>query len=105
MIINKFYILLIFIEMLDYIESRLFIAGRPVASTVALMDDEFRLAGETITMSLLQGGPAPCFLAEEVIHYLLRQPLSNENNTGVYRTICQNVSPLNTYALSMTLNY
>ena len=56
------------------------------------MEDEFRLAGELIVMSVLQGGPAPCFLAEEVVFYLLRQPLLYEKNTGAYRNICQNVS-------------
>ncbi len=80
--------------MLDYINSRFLISGKPVASTVALMDGKFRLAGEIIAMSLLQGGPAPCFFPQEVVKYLTRQPLSFEKNNGVYKTICEKVSQL-----------
>jgi hypothetical protein len=45
-------------------------------------------------MSVLQGGPAPCFFAEEVVKYLTKQPLSCEKNNGAYKTICEKVSSL-----------
>jgi hypothetical protein len=80
--------------MLDHTSIKLFISGKPVASTIALMKGEFRLAGEIIAMSVLQGGPAPCFFGEEVVKYLTKQPLLCEKNNGAYKTICEKVSSL-----------
>lgn len=58
--------------MLEFINTKLFVSGKPITSTVALMDGEFKLAGEVIAMSILQEGPAPCFFAEEVVKYLTK---------------------------------
>ena len=80
--------------MIDNISSRLLIDGKPVSSTVALMDGEFQLAGEIIAMSLLQGGPAPCLFSEEVVQYLTKQPLSYDKSSDACRSICQKVCSL-----------
>ena len=72
---------LLHLEMIDNISSRLLIDGKPVCPTVALMDKEFQLAGEIIAMSLLQGGPAPCLFSTEVVKYLTKQPLSYDKSS------------------------
>jgi hypothetical protein len=53
----------------------------PTKSMVALTSRAFKLAGELMVMSILQGGPAPNFLNPVVYSYLSREPLCPENNT------------------------
>ena len=43
---------------------------------VALMNNDFEISGEVMVMSILQGGPAPCFLNESVFAFLAKKPLS-----------------------------
>ena len=50
---------------------RLFHDGFPMHSITALVNNEFRIAGELMALSFAQGGPAPCILAEEVFDYLV----------------------------------
>ena len=69
--------------MLDAIESRLFTsdpdsnhpdiqaARVPCDSTMAMTSGHFRIAGEILAASLVQGGPTPGFFAEWVFKYLL----------------------------------
>ena len=69
------------LEILDAIESRLFVqdteptinenlVGRvPCDSTLAMTDGQFRIAGEKMATSIVQGGPAPDFLSDWVYNY------------------------------------
>jgi hypothetical protein len=68
----------IFSEMLEHVERKLFSNGKPINSTVALINEDFRLAGEIIVMSILQGGPAPSFINPDVFRYLTKQTLTIE---------------------------
>ena len=53
--------------MLEHAQRKLFdMSGRPVASTVTLLDGDFKMAGELMVMPILQGGPAPNFLDSSV---------------------------------------
>ena len=68
--------------MLDAIETRLFVSDQetfqtdnqtarvPYDSTLAMTSGHFRIAGEIMAPSIVQGGPAPDFLAEWVYKYL-----------------------------------
>ena len=68
--------------MLDAIETRLFVgdpetfqidnqtARVPYDSTLAMTSGHFQIAGELMAASIVQGGPAPDFLAEWVYKYL-----------------------------------
>ena len=85
---------LLHLGMIDNISSRLFIDGKPVCSTVTLMDKEFQLVGEIIAMSLLHGGPARCLFSTEVVQYLTKQPLSYGKSSDACRRICQKVCTL-----------
>ena len=65
-----------FLEMLEHVERKLFDkSGRPVASTVTMLDGDFTMAGELMVMSILQGGPAPNFLDSSLFQFLVNQPL------------------------------
>ncbi|CAB4034361.1 G2 M phase-specific E3 ubiquitin- ligase isoform X3 [Paramuricea clavata] len=60
-----------FSEILQVVEQRLFRDGFPMHSITALINDEFRIARELMTISFAQGGPAPCIFTEEVFDYLV----------------------------------
>ena len=45
-------------------------------NVIALQKNEFHISGHLIAFSLLYGGPAPHFLSDSVIAYLLDEPLS-----------------------------
>ena len=68
-----------FLEMLEHIERKLFLNGKPIDSTVSLSNEDFSFAGEGIAMSILQGGPAPSFFDPNVFDYISNQPLSPES--------------------------
>ena len=42
----------------------------PCDSTLAMTDGQFRIAGEMMATSIVQGGPAPDFLSDWVYNYL-----------------------------------
>ena len=42
----------------------------PFDSTLAMTDGQFRIAGEMMATSIVQGGPAPDFLSDWVYNYL-----------------------------------
>ena len=53
---------------------RLFSDGMPVQSTMLLTDGQFKIAGQLMAMSIVQGGPAPNFLtscARELLSLLV----------------------------------
>ncbi len=37
----------------------------------ALAEEEFKIAGEAMASSIVQGGPAPCFLCSSVYDYIV----------------------------------
>ena len=37
----------------------------------ALAEEEFKIAGEVMASSIVQGGPAPCFLSSSVYDYIV----------------------------------
>ena len=65
--------------------------GRPTNSTVALTNGDFRLVGELMVMSILQGGPAPSFLQADIFAYLTNQPLSPQNSGSKYEAAANKV--------------
>jgi hypothetical protein len=78
--------------MLEHVERKLFLNGKPINSTVSLMNGDFRLAGEIIVMSILQGGPAPSFLNLDVYKYLTKQILTTEGmNVSKYKNTAEEV--------------
>ena len=79
--LNFFRVLCGLSDMMETIERKLFHAGKPISSTVSMMNGDFRIAGELMVMSVLQGGPAPCFLHSNVFCYLVGKPLCPEKMT------------------------
>lgn len=70
-----------------------FCDGYPVLSTIAINSGDFKLCGEVMMMSVMQGGPAPNFLAPPVASYITGKPLlPTENQKSVYKSACENVS-------------
>lgn len=69
-----------FTELLMIISEKFFKNGKPVNSTVALAAGDFKTCGAVMGMSLLQGGPAPNFLAADVASYLVGDPLCPADN-------------------------
>lgn len=65
------FILLYRTEVLKRIQQHLFPDGIPVNSMTALANNEFTVAGELMAASVVQGGPAPCFLSKEAFGYIV----------------------------------
>lgn len=59
-----------FLEALNQMEICLFNDGAPVQSTISLTEGHFKIAGELMVSSVLQGGPAPHFLAGWVYQFI-----------------------------------
>lgn len=62
--------------MMKYIERRLFPEGKPINSTMALTGKDYRLAGEIMAMSVIQGWPGPTFY------------LCSDLQISVWRSVC-----------------
>ena len=59
-------------EIFGYIRRTLFSDdGVPNADMRAVGNDEFKAVGELMACSLIQGGPAPCFLSVNVYDYVI----------------------------------
>lgn len=86
--------LLFFLEMLDYVERRLFPDGKPVESTMSLTRKDFKLAGEIMAMSIMQGGQAPNLLASQTFNYLCGNLSVCQINSIPHRELCEKVSRL-----------
>ena len=85
----------VFSEMLEHIERKLFWGGKPINSTISLINEDYRLAGEVMVMSILQGGPAPTFLDPCVYKYLTKQSLTTEGITVTkYKEAAEEVNAL-----------
>lgn len=85
--------ILFFTELLNIIQLKLFADGYPVLSTISITSEDFKLCGQIMGMSVIQGGPAPCFLAPEIASYILGKPLLVEKNkTPQLKQAAQSVS-------------
>ena len=76
-----------------FLERRFFCNGKPIQSTLGLTNGDFKLCGVVMGMSILQGGPAPNFMATSIASYLvgsILQPKDNKNKC--YQTLCESVS-------------
>ena len=60
-----------FSEALEQVNRRLFCNGCPVVNMTALAEEEFKIAGEVMASSIVQGGTAPCFLSSPVYNYIV----------------------------------
>ena len=72
--------MILFTELLTIVNGKFFKDGRPVNSTVALNAGDFKMCGAVMGMSILQGGPAPNFLAADIASYLVGDPLCPSDN-------------------------
>lgn len=87
------------LEALNQMKIRLFCVGVPVASTISLTEGLFKAAGLLMACSIVQGGPAPNFMASWVYDYLAfglhHVPLKVEDveDTSV-REVAEKVSKL-----------
>lgn len=54
---------------------RFFINDSLTSSTVGVINEEYKLVGEAMIMSIVQGGRAPSFLSENLFSYLAQKPL------------------------------
>ena len=78
---------------MSFIQRRFFSNGRPIQSTVALATREFKLCGEIMGMSILQGGPAPNFMSSNIAAYLTGNNLDTQDNQCQrYKTLGESVS-------------
>lgn len=77
--------------MLQYIENRLFHDGVPVDSTISLSKGEFKMAGEVMAMSILQGGQAPNFMSHIVYNYLSDSMEVEDIMSPVHKELCAKV--------------
>ena len=58
-------------EALEQMGRRLFRDGFPVVNMAALANEEFKVAGEIMASSVVQGGPAPSFLSTSSFAYIV----------------------------------
>lgn len=99
-------LMVLFTELLMIAKDKFFKNGKPVNSTVALNAGDFKTCGKAMGMSVLQGGPAPNFLAPEVASYLVGAPLSpSENQDPLLRTAAERVSNSYNNLLSVPILY
>jgi hypothetical protein len=70
-------------DMLELVERKYFRNGCPVEFMIALSAKEFRVAGEIMIMSILQGGPAPNFLLPSTYSYISKESLCPDVNTDI----------------------
>ena len=77
--------------MLGHAERRLFPCGSPVQSTLALTMKDFKMAGEIMAMSILQGGQAPNVMKSYVYDYLCGKLSVHKMKSVSNREICEKV--------------
>lgn len=82
---------LFLLEMLEYCQSRLFPDGCPTTSVLALASEDFRIAGEIMAMSIIQGGPGPNLLSPVVYNIISRDLNISDCKTDYMKDICQKV--------------
>jgi hypothetical protein len=80
------------IEMLDYIERRILPNGVPTESTMSLTRKDYKLAGEIMAMSVMQGGQAPNLMAHKIFDYLHGKLVVSQIESSTTRELCEKVS-------------
>ena len=75
-------------------KEHLFNEGKPSDSMVSLLNNEFKIAGEVMVMSIIQGGPAPAFIAPSAYAFLTGQPLDVDSVADPERDLLRQVSHL-----------
>ncbi len=87
-----------FLELISFMQRKYFCNGKPIQSTLALTSRDFNLCGEIMGMSILQGGPAPNFMATNIATCLTGGILLTEDNQNEsYRILCESVSTLSIF--------
>lgn len=81
-------------EVLTYIKSTLFdLDGMPYTDMRALANEDFKVVGELMAYSIIQGGPAPCLLSLPVYTYIINGMSSMDTqNTNVWSSQVRDVS-------------
>lgn len=82
---------LFLIEMLEYCRSRLFPDGCPTKSVLALASEDFRIAGEIMAMSVVQGGPGPNLFSPVIYNIISRNLDFKDCKTSYLKDVCQKV--------------
>ena len=70
---------------------RFFVSGKPVASTMMLMQNEYKFLGELMAMSIMQGGPAPNLFSQNVFDYLINDLKIENIHLSLYKCVCKQV--------------
>lgn len=74
-------------------QCKYFSNGYPVISTMAINSGEFKMCGEIMGMSVMQGGPGSHFLSPPVVAYITGKPLAIAGNKSeLYKSTCERVS-------------
>ena len=77
--------------MLTYVERRLFPNGKPIDSTMALTSRDYKLAGQIMAMSVIQGGQAPHLMSAQIFEYLCGMLSVNNMSSIHHKDLCQKV--------------
>ena len=77
--------------MLDYVERRLFPDGIPTDSTMSLTRKDYKLAGEIMAMSIMQGGQAPNLMSSKIYDYLCGKLSVSQIESNFTRELCEKV--------------
>lgn len=88
MLIDSYFYVL---EVLSYVEARLFVEGIPSKSTISLNCGDLKLAGEVMAMSIVQHGQAPNFLSPEIYTYFSGNLQIQDIRSPSHREFCEKV--------------
>jgi hypothetical protein len=77
--------------MMEYCSSRLFVDGNPTKSMMALANEDFRIAGELMAMSIVQGGPGPYLFSSVVFNIISRDLKIDDCKNSFIKDTCQKV--------------
>ena len=78
-------------EILQHIKMILFRDGLPTASTVDLLNENYEIAGELLVMSILQGGPAPCFMEHCLYQFIAKLPIPTRDLPSEWKLFAEKV--------------
>ena len=77
--------------MLEYVERRLFPNGIPTDSTMSLTRKDYKLAGEIMAMTIMQGGQAPNLMSSKIYEYLCGKLSVSQIESNASRKLCEKV--------------
>ena len=78
--------------MLDFVQRRLFSEGAPVESTISLATKNFKLAGEIMAMSILQGGQARNLFSANIFNYFCGNLQAKNIDSPLARDLCEKIN-------------